>query len=64
MTYVYGEPIKVDYDSTNATGVSYEIFDELGNFVTNGTVGPNGTIDVDQLAVGNYTVYWNNTVSL
>ena len=62
VTYVYGEPIKVDYNSTNATGVTYEIYDEFGNFVTNGTVGPNGTIDVEQLDVGNYTVYWNNTV--
>ena len=62
VTVVYGDPINVDYNSTNATEVSYEIYDELGNMVANGTVGPDGTISVKQLDVGNYTVYWNNTV--
>ena len=62
VTYPYGTPIKVDYNSTNATGVIYEIYDKDGKMVDNGTVGPNGTIDVKLLPVGNYTVYWNNTV--
>ena len=62
VTVVYGDPINVDYNSTNATEVSYEIYDELGNMVANGTVGPDGTISVKQLDVGNYIVYWNNTV--
>ena len=62
VTRVYGEPISVDYNSTNATNVSYVIVDKDNNPVANGTVGPNGTINVTQLAVGNYTVYWNNTV--
>ena len=62
VTYPYGTPIKVDYNSTNATGVIYEIYDKDGKLVDNGTVGPNGTIDVKLLPVGNYTVYWNNTV--
>ena len=62
VTVVYGEEIKVPYGSTNATGVSYEIFDEDGNSVVNGTVGPDGVVPVKQLPVGNYTVKWNNTV--
>ena len=58
VTVVYGEDINVPYGSTNATGVSYEIFDEDGNSVLNGTVDPDGVIPVNQLAVGNYTVNW------
>ena len=62
VTVYYGEPIVVPYDTTNATGVIYEVFDKDGNLVDNGTVGPSGTVDVKQLPVGNYTVKWNNTV--
>ena len=62
VTVTYGDPIVVPYDSENATNVTYEIFDEDGNVVANGTVGPNGTVPVDQLPVGNYTVNWTTVV--
>ena len=52
----------MDYESTNVTNVTYEIFDSEGNSIVNGTVGPNGTIPVDQLPVGNYTVNWTTIV--
>jgi hypothetical protein len=62
VTVTYGVPIVVPYDSVNATSIAYEIFDEDGNLVANGTVGPNGTIPVDLLPVGNYTVNWTTIV--
>ena len=63
VTYLYGDPILVDYNSTNATGVNYEIYDKDNNMVYNGTTAPKGTVNVTkQLPVGNYTVYWANTV--
>jgi methionine-rich copper-binding protein CopC len=62
ITVPYGEPIVVDYTSVNATNVAYEIFDSDGNSIANGTVGPNGTIPVDLLPVGNYTVNWTTIV--
>ena len=62
MTVTYGDPIEVPYDSANATNVTYEIIDKDGNVVANGTVGPNGTVNVTQLPVGNYTVNWTNIV--
>ena len=62
VNVTYGDPIVVPYDSENATNVTYEIFDEDGNVVANGTVGPNGTVPVDQLPVGNYTVNWTTVV--
>ena len=34
----------------------------VGDKVIEGTVGPNGTIPVEQLPVGNYTVEWGNIV--
>ena len=62
VNVTYGEPIVVDYDSVNATNVTYEIFDSDGNPILNGTVGPDGSIPVDQLPVGNYTVIWTTVV--
>ena len=62
VTVTYGEPIVVPYDSVNATNVTYEIVDGDGNVVVNGTVGPDGTVPVDQLPVGNYTVNWTTVV--
>ena len=62
VNVTYGEPIVVDYDSVNATNVTYEIFDSEGNPILNGTVGPDGSIPVDQLPVGNYTVVWTTVV--
>ena len=62
VNVTYGEPIVVDYDSVNATNVTYEIFDSGGNPILNGTVGPDGSIPVDQLPVGNYTVIWTTVV--
>ncbi|WP_458402594.1 PKD domain-containing protein, partial [Methanobrevibacter sp.] len=61
VTVTYGEPIVVPYESTNATNVTYEIYDG-DELVVNGTVGPDGTIDVEQLPVGNYTVNWTTIV--
>ena len=52
----------VPYDSVNATNVTYEIFAKDGNVVANGTVGPDGTVPVNQLPVGNYTVEWTTVV--
>ena len=62
VTVYYGNPVVVPYDSTNATAVTYEIFDNEGNSIANGTVGPNGNVDVEQLPIGNYTVKWNTIV--
>ena len=62
VTVYYGDPIVIPYDSINATGVTYEIFDSEGNSIANGTVGPDGTVDVNQLPVGNYTVSWTTLV--
>lgn len=61
VTVTYGDPIVVPYGSTNATGVIYEIYDG-DKLIANGTVGPDGTIDVKQLPVGNYTVNWTTVV--
>ncbi|MBQ7928216.1 MAG: DUF11 domain-containing protein, partial [Methanobrevibacter sp.] len=62
LTVYYGDPIVVDYTSTNATNVTYEIIDKDGKVVANGTVGPDGSIPVEQLPVGNYTVNWTTIV--
>ena len=62
VTVYYGDSIVVPYDSTNATSVTYEVFDSEGNPVTNGTVGPDGTVPVSQLPIGNYTVKWDTIV--
>lgn len=51
----------VPYDSVNATAVIYEIYDG-DKLVANGTVSPDGTVPVDQLPVGNYTVNWTTVV--
>lgn len=62
VTVTYGDPVVVPYDSVNATDVIYEIYDGNNTLVANGTVGPNGTIPVDNLPVGNYTVNWTTVV--
>ena len=54
---VYGDPISIEVDSVNATAIIYQIIDENGNVIANGTVGPHGPIvDLGILPVGNYTV--------
>ena len=53
---VYGDSITVEVDSVNATSIIYQIIDEDGNVVAEGTVGPHGPIDLGVLPVGNYTV--------
>lgn len=62
VTVYYGDPIAVDYTSTNATNVTYEIINKDGKVVANGTVSPEGTVPVNQLPVGNYTVKWTTIV--
>ena len=55
-TEMYGDPVNVKVSSENATNVTYEVFDKDGKIVANGTIGPEGTITLTGLPVGNYTV--------
>ncbi|AMD17473.1 hypothetical protein TL18_05235 [Methanobrevibacter sp. YE315] len=62
VTVTYGDDIIIDYNSTNATGITYAIFDDKNNLIFGDTVGPNGSIAVDWLAAGKYTVNWTSVV--
>ena len=50
------------FTSENATSIIYEIVDEDGKVVANGTVGSDGSLTGLDLPVGNYTVNWTTKV--
>ena len=52
----FGDEISIPVSSVNATNVTYEIVDSSNNVVANGTVGPEGPINVSGLAAGDYVV--------
>ena len=56
VTVNYGEAISIEVTSINATGISYQITDNNNNVIASGTIKPNETINISDLAAGEYTV--------
>ena len=56
LTVFVDDQIVVPVTSENATSVIYQIIDENGNVILNGTINPGENISVSSLPAGNYTV--------
>ena len=54
--FVYNEPIIIEVDSANATLISYQIIDEEGDIVVEGTIKSGEAISGLVLDSGNYTI--------
>ena len=51
-----GDLIIIPVTSENTTSITYQIIDESGNAVVNGTIKPDESITVSNLSAGSYTV--------
>ena len=51
----YGEPAVIEVESENASEMTYQIKDKDNNIVSNGTIKANESIDLSNLAAGEYT---------